>query len=124
MRILSLITLLLFIGCIQKKAPVIKKQYGPLCGLFNSSPALMLCIEYSKGTSLSSVDTSCANERTHYVSDGASSYAITEAGTIYCDTDGVVGKCVLSNRTISYYSSEFTSGQAQSDCTWHGGTYH
>lgn len=124
MRFLMMVLIIFTVVSCNPSEPEIKTpQRVPICGLFNITPTLMLCMEYTSNPTLSVAETDCFNQRSQYSSDGAVSYQSLGAGFIVCDTTNIVGQCTLADRKITYYSSEFTSGGAQSDCTSLGGTF-
>ena len=121
MKLFVLISLLLAIACNPKVETKSPKQYGPLCALANATPDLMLCIEYKKGTATDVVETECARERLYYQSIGATRYLVSGASSTYCDTVLVSGKCVFTDRVITFYTAGFPDSEGE--CSSRGGTF-
>lgn len=97
--------------------------YQASCIIYNSLSDTMACLEYST-TFMSDTNTDCINQQTYYSSSGATSQNYSSgASAPACSLANLSGKCTKSNHRIFYYTTEFTAGQAQTECNTLGGTF-
>jgi hypothetical protein len=128
MKILILLTILICSGCKVTTGNDVTSSssftsYGA-CHLYQGLFQTAVCVEYSSDFSNTQVDTDCDALNTHY-----SAHSITSHSSSYnpliltCDSSGRVGLCRVNNKRIRYYSREWTSVQAETDCTSLGGNF-
>lgn len=119
----GLLTLLALVGCSKEVDEDILSGsiyfFKASCHVYTSTDQNALCVEYLLDYNDYDPFNDCNDKENEYRTAGyniaSSSFHDTE-GASACSTDNVAGKCVLEDQYVFFYSSEFTSGEAQTEC--------
>lgn len=126
---LGLLTLLALVGCSKEVDEDVLSGsvyfFKASCHIYTSTDADALCVEYLLDYTDYEPSNDCYDKENTYQTAGydiaSSTFDDTEQASA-CSTDNVSGKCVLDEHQVFFYSSEFTYGEAQTECNTLGGT--
>ena len=119
-KAIALIAALSFVAACQQTRSDVEEASniaGGRCEISKNFTDIM-CFDFAEDYDANTASTDCTNLGAVYVaSQGANGQDFLSGNANRCDTGGTVGTCTTSAGVMYYYSSHWSSGNAQTDCS-------